>query len=136
MASFSYYLPDIAHVLIGFFYLYYGIMNIYQWRPTLTTMANKRIPHPYLFLSIGIIWQFTAGLLICFGMLVKIAALSLIPFTLIAVFIFHDFWNHHEGELRRESKAMFISNLTVTLGALVLLLNNVAPIMKWADLLT
>lgn len=129
------FLPSIAHTLIGLYFAIYGVLNIYQWRPTLETMARKGIPHPYFFLSIGIVWQFTAGLLIMIGMLVKIAALSLIPFTVIAVFIFHDFWNHTR-ELRRESMGMFISNMTVTLGTLILLLNTITPITQVADLLT
>lgn len=128
-------LPGLAHFLIGLYFVIYGILNIYQWRPNLEKMAQKNIPHSYFFLSIGIVWQFVAGLLIMIGFFVKLAALSLIPFTFIAVFIYHDFWNHTH-ELRRESMNMFIINMTVVLGALILLLNTVTPVTQLADFLT
>ena len=88
-----------------------------------------------ILLPLGIFWEITAGTMIIFNSYVKLAALSLILFTVIAISIYHDFWNH-EGDLRRLNRTIFIANITISVGALLLLLNNVTPLTNFADLFT
>jgi putative oxidoreductase len=108
--------------LIGFFFAFFGLWNSYHWRPTLDFMIKKKIPFPLPLLILGIIVQTVAGLMLMIGVYINIAALLLIPFDIIAVLIFHAFWNF-EGEIRRLNTIIFITNLTASLGALLLLLN-------------
>lgn len=122
----------LAHVLTGFYFAFYGFWNLYHWRPIMENMIQKNIPLPFLVLSCGIFWQTVAGFLIMFGFYVKLAALVLIPFTVISVFIFHPFWSHR-GEQRALNLNIFIANLTVSLSALLLLLNNIVPATSFAD---
>lgn len=86
-------------------------------------MVQKNIPSPIFLLSIAIGWQIICGVMIMFGILVKIAALLLIPFTLLIVFMLHPFWNFRD-DLRKQHMALFITNFTMTLGALILLLSH------------
>jgi putative oxidoreductase len=123
-----------AHVLIGFYFVFYGFWNIYHWRPIMEDMTQRNIPIPFLVLSCGIFWQTVAGFLIMFGLYVKLAALLLIPFTIISVFIFHPFWNHR-GEQRALNLNIFIANLTMSLSALLLLLNNMTPVSRLIDIM-
>lgn len=125
-------LPFLAHFLIGFFYAFFGFWNIYHWRPSLDVMMNKGIPHAYFVLTIGIACQVLAGFMIIFGFFTKLAALVLIPFTIIAVLIFHPFWKM-KGEHRALNMSIFIANLTMSLGALLLLIE---PISQLSDLLS
>jgi uncharacterized membrane protein YphA (DoxX/SURF4 family) len=124
----------IAHVLIGFYFVFAGFWNIYHWRPIVENMTQKNIPLPFFILASGIFWETVAGFMIMFGLYVKIAALVLIPFTIIAVFIFHPFWNDR-GEHRALNLSIFLANITMTVSALLLLLNNMTPIAHLADLL-
>lgn len=124
-----------SHVLIGFYFAFYGFWNIYHWRPIMEDMIQKQIPIPFLVLSCGIFWQTVAGFMIMFGLYVKLAACLLIPFTIISVFIFHPFWNHR-GEQRALNLNIFIANLTVSLSALLLLLNTITPSMHLMDLVS
>lgn len=128
------YTPVAGRVLIGFFFLFFGVWNFMHWRPTLDFMHQRKIPVAKPFMFLGIIWQTLTGLLLILGMYIKLVALLLIPFDIVAVFIFHAFWTA-EGEVRRLNMILFIANLTGTLGALLLLLNNITPITTWADLL-
>jgi uncharacterized membrane protein YphA (DoxX/SURF4 family) len=116
----NYFLFMLAHLLIGFYFIFFGIWNIYHWTPITEVMIKKNLPAPFFILTIIIGWQFIAGFIIMAGLWVKIAALSLLPFTLFIVFILHPFW-HFTGELRKQHMALFITNLTITLGALLLL---------------
>lgn len=127
-------LPMLSHLLIGFFFVFFGFWNIYHWSPIVEVMIQKRIPAPWLMLAIGITWQILAGFLIIFGAFIKLAALSLIPFTIISVFMFHPFWKHR-GEQRALNLTIFVANLTITVGALLLLINNISPMANPAEFL-
>lgn len=128
------FLLVLSHILIGFYFVFYGFWNIYHWRPIMEDMNQKNIPIPFLVLACGIFWQTVAGFMIMFGIYVKLAALLLIPFTIISVFIFHPFWRHH-GEQRALNLNIFIANLTVSLSALLLLLDSITPAVTFSDLL-
>lgn len=110
----------LAHFLIGFYFVFYGFWNIYHWIPILEVMAKRGIPHPYFLLPLGILLQVIAGFMIIFNLYAVFAALALIPFTIIVVMIFHPFWIYR-GELRILNLSIFLANMTVTLGALLLI---------------
>lgn len=114
------FILSIAQLFIGFYFVFYGFWNIYHWGPILKAMSERGIPHPYVFLAAGILLQAFAGYMIMFGIFVKLAALLLIPFTILAVCIFHPFWKF-KGELRTLNFSIFLTNMTVTIGALILL---------------
>jgi uncharacterized membrane protein YphA (DoxX/SURF4 family) len=113
----------LSHILIGFYFTFFGVWNIYHWKPITEVMLQKKLPSPLLLLSIAIGWQIICGAMIMVGFFVKLAALLLIPFTLMIVFMLHSFWDF-KGELRKQHMALFITNLTISLGALILLLSN------------
>lgn len=110
----------IAQNLIGFYFTFFGLWNIYHWKPILEVINNRGIPSPIFLLSIAIGWQIILGVMIMSGFFVKIAALLLLPFVFLIVFLLHPFWNF-AGELKKQHMALFITNLTVTVGALLLL---------------
>ncbi len=115
------YLSLFPQFLIGFYFLFFGLWNGYHWKPTIEAMVSKKIPFASPLLAFGIFLQSIAGTAIILGIGIKIAAAVLIPFDLVAVFIFHNFWCM-QGEIRRLNMIIFISNTTATLGALILLL--------------
>lgn len=114
----------LGRLLIGFYFAFHGFWNIYHWRPTMEVMIQKNIPHPWLLLPIGITWQILTGCMVMFNIHIKLAALLLIPFTIVAVCLFHPFWKFH-GEHRALNMNIFIANMTIGLGALLLLLSNI-----------
>lgn len=122
MEILSHFLFVAAHLLIGFYFAFFGFWNIYHWRPLLMTLNERNIPMPQLVLSIGIAVQVVAGGMIMFVNYVKPATLVLLPFTIIAVYIFHPFWKF-KGEDRKLNFTLFFTNITVTLGALLHLLS-------------
>jgi len=113
--------PAIGSALIGFYFVFFGIWNACHWQATRDLMQVKKIPFPALSLTIGIILETLAGACLIAGFYTQLAALLLIPFTVLSIFIFHQFWTY-EGELRQLNMVIFIVNITVTLGALLLLL--------------
>lgn len=126
-------LPILGRAFVGLYFVIFGFWNIYHWRPFLQIMVQRNIPLPFLLLPFGIFWQIATGSMIMFGSYVRLASFSLILFTLIGVYIFHDFWNF-KGELRRLNMTLFMANLTISIGALLLLLNNITPATNVMDL--
>src|SRR3990167_8940167 len=121
MDSLFHGLPGLAHILIGVYFAFLGCWNIYHWVPILEVLARKNVPHPYFLLPIGIALQIITGSMIIFGIYIRLAALLLVPATIIAICVFHPFWNF-KGEIRALNFTIFVTNMTVTLGALILLL--------------
>ena len=128
-------LPIVGRFLIGFFYVFFGIWNLNHWSPTLDAMWQKRIPLAVILLALGILTQTICGLMIIFGIYVKLAALILIPFVIIVVNIFHAFWQF-EGEIRQLNFLCYITHMTSSLAALILLLNTIEPNITLMALLT
>lgn len=120
MSYFIQFIPFITHTLIGLYFVFFGFWNIYHWQATIGMMVQKKIPHPWLLLSIGIAWQTVLGFMILFNIFVWIAALLLIPFTIIATIIFHPFWQF-KNEIRVLNLIIFLTNTIVTVSALLLL---------------
>jgi len=85
-------------------------------------MSKKSVPFASLVFYLGILTQTLCGLLIILNTMVLFAAIILIIFDIVAVLLFHQFWTL-EGELRRLNLIIFITNLTVVLGTLLILID-------------
>jgi uncharacterized membrane protein YphA (DoxX/SURF4 family) len=126
-------LPNAGRILIGFYFAFFGLWNIYHWRPLLNTLIQKNIPLPFMLLPLAIFWQIAAGTMIMFSSYVKLAALALLIFTVIGNCVYHNFWNM-KGETRKTHMVLFITHITCCLGALILLLNNITPVAGLSEL--
>lgn len=135
MDALFYYLPTLGHILIGLYFVYFGVWNIYHWRPTIDVMLEDHIPSPVFFLSIGLSCQIILGVMIMCNIHIKIAALLLIILTVFSVFMFHPFWKF-KGDRKKHHLSQFVDNVTIIIGTLILLINNVAPISSFRDFLS
>lgn len=110
----------IARFLIGFLFVYAAIANTLNFQNLIAVLREKKFPFVKLFFACGIVFEFIAGSMLILGLYINIMANCLILFTIIAVFLFHDFW--HKRQVERElNKIIFITHLTATIGALLLL---------------
>lgn len=116
------FLIALPHILIGFSLFFLGFGTLFTVFPPLFFLKNKHLPFSAMVFYFGIILQILCGLGIMFNYASSLAALLLIPFDIVAVFIFHAFWTY-TGEIRRLNMICFITNLTASLGALILLLD-------------
>ena len=113
----------LGHGLIGFYFTFFGLWNIFHWKSIVDVIIQKKLPSPLLLLSIAIGWQVIFGVMIMFGIATKLAAIALLPFVLLTTFILHPFWDF-AGDLRKQHMALFITNCTMSLGALFLLIGS------------
>ncbi len=121
MDNSTHIIPIVAHVLIGYYFVFFGFWNIYHWVPMTETMIQHKFRCPFLLLSFIIGFQIIMGVMLMFGILIKLTALTLIPFIIAIVMLLHPFWKY-KGELKKQHMALFVTNLTMCLGAMLLLL--------------
>ena len=113
----------IAKILVGFFFFYYGVSNTFQRKTIIEMMLQKKIPFASAVFYLGVITQTICGMLIMCNQFLELSVSLLIVFDIVAVFVFHRFWTF-EGELRRLNQIIFISNLTIVIGALILVADS------------
>jgi putative oxidoreductase len=113
----------LAKMLVGFFFVYFGVSNSLQRKTIIEIMNQKKIPCASWLFYLGVFTQTICGMLIMFNQFLDISASILIIFDITAVFIFHRFWTF-EGELRRLNQIIFITNLSVVIGALILVADS------------
>lgn len=116
-----YFTTIIAHTLIGSYFIFFGFWNMYHWVTMTETMIEHKLRCPFLLLSFIIGFQVIMGFMLLFGILVKLTALTLIPFIIVIMMLLHPYWKF-KGELRKQHMALFVTNLTMCLGAMFLLL--------------
>ena len=113
----------LGHGLVGFYFTFFGLWNIFHWKSIIDVITRKKLPSPILLLSIAIGWQVICGVMIMFGIATKAAAIALIPFVLFTIFLLHPFWKF-SGTIKKQHMALFVTNCTMVMGAIILLIAN------------
>ena len=111
-----------GRVLIGLYFFFFTFWNSCHRKDALAAMRNQHLPFPTFIFGVGLCIQFITGLYVIFAILTAIAAAILIVFDIFATFIFHRFWTMEAGPVRTLNTVIFIGNLTVTLGGLLLII--------------
>lgn len=117
------YFPIAGQVLVGFYFVFFGLWNCYHWRPILKRLMERKIASPLFLISLAITWQTVAGGMILFNLFPYLGAILLLPYVLIQNFLFHPFW-HFSGETKKLQLSIFITHLSLSIGALLLLFSR------------
>ena len=119
-------LDTAGRLLIVGFFVAAGLCNLTPARikDHIDRMAALGTPLPAAAFWTGIVLQFTGSALLLAGWHADAGALCLIVFTVAATAIFHRFWRMTDPQRRNVSRVMFLNNVGL-LGGLLLLLQNV-----------
>ena len=109
-----------AELLVGAFYLGFGVANARSSLEIVETLRKRSFILPRVLFWAGVATQSGAGALLVLGYQASLAAILLIPFTLIAPLIFHPFWSM-EGEAKFLNRIIFLCDYTCVLGSLLLI---------------
>jgi putative oxidoreductase len=110
----------LGEILVGFYFFFFFFWNYCHRKDAMAAMRASHIPFvPFVF-GLGLCIQLITGLYIMIGIYTALSALLLMVFAIFATFIFHRFWTIEPGPVRTLNTIIFIGNLTVTLGALLL----------------
>jgi len=108
----------IGRLLLGCLFVVGGVRHLFIMPAVSQAMAERGVPMPKLVLTVGTVFQISAGLLLIFGVLVPFAALGLVVFTVTASVMFLSFWTM-QGPARDAAVNGWQSNLAIIGGLLI-----------------
>jgi putative oxidoreductase len=108
----------IGRILIAIMYIPAGWGKIGGFAGTSGYIASKGLPLPDVGAAIAIVVELVAGIMLLVGWKTRWAALALAAFTLVATFLFHDFWAAPEAK-RFAEQLMFSKNIAIVGGLLL-----------------
>lgn len=117
----------IGRLLLGGFFLYYGLSKFTALAGTAGYIASQGLPMPGVLAFLTAALETLGGLALLIGFQARIAALALAGFTLLATFIFHAFWAV-PAEQAFVQQLMFMKNLALTGGLFMLVALGSGPL--------
>jgi len=109
----------IGRLLLAALFLPAGISKIGGFAGTAGYIASKGLPLPEVGAAIAIVVEILGALALIAGFGTRLAALALALFTLVATFIFHNFWGVPADQAFVQ-QLMFYKNIAVVGGLLIL----------------
>ena len=109
----------IGRLLLALLFLPAGLSKISGFTGTVGYIASKGMPMPTAAAVIAIVVEVVAPLALIAGFGTRWAALVLAGFTLVATFIFHNFWAMPAEQVMMQ-QLMFFKNIAVVGGLLML----------------
>ena len=108
-----------GRVLLALLFLPAGIGKIGGFAGTVGYIGSVGLPLPQLAAVLAIVVEVGGGLALLAGYGTRLAALALALFTLVASFLFHNFWAVPPEQVMMQ-QLMFFKNIAVVGGLLVL----------------
>ncbi len=108
-----------GRLLLALLFLPAGIGKIGGFAGTVGYIGSVGLPLPQLAAVLAIVVEVGGGLALLAGYGTRLAALALALFTLVASFLFHNFWAMPPEQVMMQ-QLMFFKNIAVVGGLLVL----------------
>lgn len=108
----------VGRVLLALIFIISGAGKIVGFAGTVAYITATGLPFPQVAAIIAIIVEVGGGVMLAVGFNARWAALALAIFTLIAGFLFHDFWNA-DATSKLTQSIHFWKNISITGGMLM-----------------
>lgn len=113
-----------GRVFIAFIFLYEAYDSIKYFKATKEAMTEYGLAWRQDLLLIGaIVFLIIGGILVLIGYRTTLGASMLLAYYIPVTFIVHSFWNDPE-DIRRTQSIMFMTNLAVIGGLMMVLVND------------
>ncbi len=109
----------IGRILLAALFLPAGLSKIGGFAGTVGYIGSKGLPMAEVAAVIAILVEVGGGLALIAGLGTRLAALALAVFTLVATFVFHNYWVL-PAETQMVQQLMFFKNIAVVGGLLTL----------------
>jgi len=108
-----------SRILLALLFIPAGISKLTGFGGTVGYISSVGLPLPELAAAAALTLEIVGGLAILFGLGTRLAALALGFFTLVASFLFHNFWSVPESQQFMQ-QLLFYKNIAVVGGLLSL----------------
>jgi putative oxidoreductase len=110
----------LGRVLLAFMFVTAGYGKVGSFEGTTAYIASAHLPLPPVATAIAIVVELVGGLMVVVGWKTRWAALAMAVFTIVATVAFHNFWTMADAAEAGTNKLMFLKNVSVIGGYLVL----------------
>src|SRR5687768_9375903 len=108
----------VARILLAILFIKAGWGKIGGFEGTAGYIASKGLPMPQVLATLTILIELGGGILLAVGWKARWAALAIAVFTLLAAFLFHNFWTV-TGPARMGEFNSFWKNISIVGGMLM-----------------
>lgn len=119
MNSVSKPLALVARILMASIFISAGFSKVLGFDGVTAYIASKGLPMPMIIAGLTVALEILGGLAIIVGFKVRIAGLLLGLFSILAAFIFHNFWAFPPEQVYLQN-IMFMKNLSMAGGLFLL----------------
>ena len=109
----------IARILLAVIFITAGFSKLFGFDGTVAYIASKGLPAPVVLAALTTALEILGGIAIVVGYKARIAGLLLGGFTILAAFIFHNFWAVPADQAYIQN-IMFMKNLSMAGGLFLL----------------
>ncbi len=108
----------VGRVLLAWLFLVSGLDKMNAFAGTAGYIASQGLPMPAVLAGATIALELVGGLLLLVGFKARWVAAAFAAFTLVASFIFHNYWAMPEAQQMLQ-RLMFLKNLSIVGGLLM-----------------
>ena len=117
----------VGRILLVLMFLMSGLSKFSGLEGTAGYIASKGLPMPQVLALLAAVVEFVAALMVIVGWRARWGALALIVFTLLASFLFHNFWAMPEAQKMMQQQA-FMKNIAAVGGLLMVFAFGPGPL--------
>ena len=120
-------LPLVGRVLLSLIFLASGLMKLGDWSGNIAYMESKGFFAAPLFLAAATVIEIAGAVMVILGWRARLGAAALALFTVVAAVTMHNFWSVTDGMMKMIETAMFLKNLTIVGGLLLVVAFGPGP---------
>ena len=120
-SNFNKLITFVGRLMVGGFYLYYGLNNLVDYAGMTGYAAFKGVPMPSIAVAIGAVLLLIGGISILAGWRPVIGIAALVAFLLPVTMLMHNFWTIADPQMHVIEQGMWMRNMALAGAALVFL---------------
>lgn len=107
-----------ARVLLSVPFIFGGIHNLFAYSGFAGYLASRGMPIPTVLAAPSVIADLVGGLMLVFGIRLRVLAPCLALYTIFTAFVGHPFWTFDEPMVREDMTLHFWKNMAIAGGLL------------------
>ena len=112
--------PLLGRSLMALFFALTGLAQLRDWPGARLTLLSHGLQPPDVILAIAVVLEFGGAFALLLGFRARLAALALFVLTVAASIGMNDFWKIDDAELAYSQMQLFLRNLAIAGGLLVI----------------
>jgi putative oxidoreductase len=111
--------PLLGRCLMALFFALVGLEQLRDWAAWRITLLSHGLSPPDVALVIAVIIELGGAFALAIGFRTRLAALALFLLTVAASLVLNDFWEIEDAELARVQLELFLRNVAIAGGLLI-----------------